>query len=70
MVWINVDKPLKSCTLHSANSCTYVMKKSETNFKGINRIKRDGGWISFPNQSAALIFFEDLYPNYEWREHC
>ena len=50
--WVNVDGPLKSCTLH-ALGCTYEMKKAETDYKGLRRIKRDGGWLPFDNPAAA-----------------
>lgn len=50
--WVNVDFPLKSCTLH-ALGCTYEMKKAETDYKGLRRMKRDGGWLQFDSATVA-----------------
>lgn len=44
MVWMNIDKPIKKCTIHQDSSCTYVKNKKETQYKGIEELKRDGGW--------------------------
>ncbi|WP_281179246.1 hypothetical protein [Vulcanibacillus modesticaldus] len=35
MVWMNIDKPTKKCTIHSDANCTYVKKKKETLYKGL-----------------------------------
>ena len=58
--WVNVDKPTKTCTIHR-RECGHVLK-SETPYKGIKRLKRDGGWFSFASAEEA----ED-YCKREWQ---
>ena len=70
MVWLNVDKPTKKCTLHMNSSCTYMQKKSETPYKGIGHLKRDGGWLSFNDVKQATIYQETNFPIYQLIDHC
>ncbi|ODA39420.1 hypothetical protein [Desulfosporosinus sp. BG] len=44
MIWLDVDKPTHKCTLHTDGSCTYWQKKRETKFKGLGKLKYDGGY--------------------------
>jgi len=61
MFWVNVDKPdNKTCTIHS-EGCGHILK-SETPYKGIGELKRDGGWFCF----ASLEEAENYYQR-EWR---
>ena len=53
MVWVNIDKPTKKITIHTNENCTYVVDKKETPYKGIEELKRDGGWISFNGEDEA-----------------
>lgn len=59
--WVNVDIPTKSF-LH-VEGCRFEVNKKETLLKGIEEIKKDGGWISFPSLSEAEKFFKQKYPN-------
>jgi len=52
MVWVNVDIPTKKCVIHT-EQCNYAKRKTETRFKGIEELKRDGGWFSFPSLHQA-----------------
>ena len=70
MVWLNVDKPIKKCTLHMNISCTHLQKKSETRYKGIEYLKRDGGWMSFADPKLAKLFHQSYLPEYEFIDHC
>jgi hypothetical protein len=70
MVWLNVDKPTKKCTLHMNDSCTYLLKKSETPYKGIGNLKRDGGWLSFADPKLASLYHQSNLPEYDFAEHC
>ena len=56
MIWVNVDKPTKKLTIHTDPSCEYVLNKRETNCKGIEEMKRDGGWVSFDNLEKAKYY--------------
>ncbi|HBV87533.1 MAG TPA: hypothetical protein DEF42_12975 [Desulfosporosinus sp.] len=70
MVWLNVDKPLRTCTLHTDDCCIYWIKKEETNYKGLGHLKRDGGWLSFNDEKEAVIHKETSFPKYQLINHC
>ena len=53
MIWMNVDKPTKKCTIHTDPGCQYVLNKRETPLKGVEELKSDGGWLSFASQGDA-----------------
>lgn len=69
MVWVNVDKPTKNCTIHGSN-CIFVLRKRETKYKGLGKIKRDGGWILFESVEDAYTFCKERFPEYKVRRHC
>jgi len=70
-LWVNIDIPLKRCTFHGCPSCIYVLKKKETDYKGIGRLKRDGGWIGFSNIETAQIYCKDFFnKGYLKKTHC
>ena len=58
---MNVDIPTKSF-LH-VEGCRFEVNKKATLLKGIEEIKKDGGWFSFPSLSEAKKYFEQKYPN-------
>lgn len=64
-VWVNVDKPTKTCTIHADEGCTYVKDRQETPFKGVGELKRDGGWISFNSVDEARNWCQSKYTRYE-----
>lgn len=70
VVWVNVDIPSKHFVFHSALSCNYVGKMEETPFKGIGRLKRDGGWLSFDDRRTALTTHVEKFEGYKVIEHC
>lgn len=60
--WMNVDRHLKRCVLHQA-ACRYAIGKHETPFKGVGRMKRDGGWLGFGSGAEARAYYDrDLQP--------
>ena len=59
--WVNVDFPLKSCTLHRVE-CSYAMNRAETEYKGMGEMKRDGGWLHFANLFAAEQYCQEHFP--------
>lgn len=69
-IWMNIDHPLKTCTIHGDPLCPYVQKMAETKYKGIEELKRDGGWLSFKNIREAKEFHLTKYDRYKWKEHC
>lgn len=59
MIWVNIDKPTKKITIHTDPNCIYI-PKGETPYKGIERLKRDGGWLSFSTLSEAQDYCNNL----------
>ncbi|EHQ89894.1 hypothetical protein [Desulfosporosinus youngiae] len=70
MVWLDVDQPAKKCTLHMNDNCSYLQKKSETLYKGIGDLKRDGGWLSFTDPKLAKLYHQINWPDYQFIDHC
>ena len=70
MAWLNIDLPLETCTYHGGQGCPYVFEKSETNLKGLEDIKRDGGWKEFPNYLAAWRFHNENFGRFKFINHC
>lgn len=62
-IWVNINRPTKKCTLHTNLSCPYVLAIKETNRKGIEDLKRDGGWKSFSGYIEAMDYCK------EWKEN-
>jgi hypothetical protein len=67
-VWANIDIPTKTYTIHK--DCNYVARKRETQLKGIERLKRDGGWLSFKSRQKAKKHRKNDYANFKIVEHC
>lgn len=61
MVWLNIDKPCKRCTIH-IEPCRrvsyYIKGEGKPQFKGIEELKRDGGWFSFHSIEEAEDFYK------------
>jgi hypothetical protein len=70
MIWVNVDKPTKRCTIHANPNCVYVIRKRETSYKGIEKMKRDGGWLSFSTIEDAESFCKTKFFGYSTIRHC
>ncbi len=66
---MNIDKSMKKCTIHSDSNCSYVKNKQETEHKGVGEIRRDGGWLSFPNIREAKDYYLSKYDRYTLIEH-
>jgi hypothetical protein len=70
MVWVNIDKPTKKCTIHSNMRCQYVLRRSETPLKGIGEIKRDGGWLPFETMIEAENYCSGNHTRYNISVCC
>jgi hypothetical protein len=70
MVWVNVDRPTRRCTLHTNLDCVYVARKQETLYKGLEKMRRDGGWFSFPTLKDAERFCKTRFSDYSIIRHC
>jgi hypothetical protein len=67
-IWINIDDPTKKFTLH--HHCQFTEKIKETPYKGVNTLKRDGGWLQVVSLRAAEKLYENSYSNYSFVNHC
>lgn len=70
MIWLNVDKPTKKCTLHTDGSCIHWQNKRVTPFKGLGKLKHDGGWLNFVSSEQAMLYYQSNFPEYEFIDHC
>ncbi len=70
MAWMNIDLPLKSCTFHGADACRFVMDKGETSHKGVEDLRRDGGWMQFDRYLQAWYFYREHFGNFKFINHC
>ncbi|MEL1135061.1 hypothetical protein AAC978_07735 [Desulfitobacterium sp. THU1] len=62
-MWINIDKPTKKVTLHEKH-CSFV-PTTDSKYKKINNMGRDGGWKEFKNREEALRFYGDNFPEFK-----
>jgi hypothetical protein len=56
MFWFEVDNSNQTATLHRGE-CIHKAPK-ETDRKGINQMRTDGGWFSFESVGEAMRFFK------------
>lgn len=59
MVWVNIDRVFKTCTIHMERCryvSYYVKGEGKPQFKGIEELKRDGGWFSRNSIGEARDF--------------
>lgn len=58
-VWIDIDKPTKTFSIHSQNN------SRNPKFKGINQILRDGGWFEKESYEASITLYKSQYSDYK-----
>jgi hypothetical protein len=56
MFWLEVDNSTHTATLHRGE-CIHIAPE-ETDRKGINQMRTDGGWFSFESVGEAMRFFK------------
>ena len=61
LFWANIDVPTQMFTVHRSD-CIYKPKISQ--YKGVNKIERSGGWMSFEDVQAAKTFFDKEYSSF------
>jgi len=66
--WLNVDKPTGAWKLHK-KSCRFC-KPNETYLKGVNHMKKDGGWFEFESYQSAYKFCETDRKHFEYWQPC
>ncbi|SEQ93094.1 hypothetical protein [Piscibacillus halophilus] len=67
-VWVNIDLPTKRLEVH--RECAHTNQMCETPYKGVGKLKRDGGWIRFRNAEVAIQRLKEEYDQYECLIHC
>jgi len=51
-MWLNIDKPLRTATLHAHDCCT-LRNPIGTDFKPNGSLGRDGGWFEAADVDVA-----------------
>jgi hypothetical protein len=69
-VWVNVDIRTKTCTIHKNLHCAFIINMNDSNLKGINVLRQDGGWLSFESLEEGNLFCHDQYSGYRLIVHC
>jgi len=57
MFWLDVDKPTKTATVHR-DECVHAVPGGGEQ-KGVNEMRRDGGWFSFDSVGEAMRFHKE-----------
>jgi hypothetical protein len=65
MFWLNADKTTNIYKLHRV-SCRYG-KPRETEYKGVDKMKRNGGWFKFASFEDAYRFYTRKKINAIWQ---
>jgi len=58
---LNIDKPLRTATLHS-DTCSRVPVPYETEYKKKNKLGRDGGWFTVDSEDKAKALAQSVAP--------
>lgn len=70
MIWANIDIPTKSFTIHHDAGCRHVFERGETPLKGLDELKRDGGWIQFETFLQAHDFWSENFGGFRLVQCC
>jgi putative restriction endonuclease len=70
VLWLNVDKPLKSQILHYEKGCPDVQLIGVGKYKPVGKLGRDGGWLSFSNVASAVADAKSRVPKFEHLRAC
>lgn len=66
--WVNVNKTTGVWKLHK-ESCRFC-NPHETSLKGINQMKKDGGWFEFKSYQSAYEVFQTDHIHLEYWQPC
>jgi hypothetical protein len=66
--WLNVDKVTCAWKLHK-DSCIFC-KPVESNTKGVNQMKRKGGWFKHETYQSAYTFYQKEHRHPEYWQPC
>ena len=62
--WVNVDLPTSSYRLHKT-ICPYCTPR-QTLWKGVESLKRDGGWFEFETKDEAKKYMKNIKRKVKW----
>jgi hypothetical protein len=68
MLWINVDRSTGAWKLHK-ELCRYCNPKESKN-KGLEELKKDGGWIQADSYKSAYELFRTNHRENEYWQPC
>jgi hypothetical protein len=68
MFWLNADKITGAWKLHK-DSCMFSTP-TESKYKGINQMKRKGGWFKQETYQSAYTFFQKEHIKPEYWQPC
>jgi hypothetical protein len=63
---LNIDKPLRTSTLHET-TCAYIPKPHGTHLKPLEHLGRDGGWFAASSEPAAKAIADREFPDGEFK---
>ena len=66
--WLNVDKQQGAWKLHK-EACRFC-KPVESSQKGVNHMKKRGGWFQFESFQNAYEFYKTDHNNLEYWQPC
>lgn len=69
LLWLNVDKPVKSLVIHNEDGCWDERKKGRGKYKPVGKLGtvqlgRDGGWLPFQSHSEIREYARKTWPNF------
>jgi hypothetical protein len=64
-MFLNIDKPHRAATLHSAG-CPHLPQPLGTQFKPIDELGRDGGWFLVNSEVQARAIWQEKYSRAEF----
>jgi hypothetical protein len=68
MFWLNINRLTGAWKLHKA-SCRFC-NPQETRNRGLNELKKDGGWIQMDSYESAREYYESDHPKNEYWQPC
>jgi len=68
MFWLNIDRPTGVWKIHK-ESCRFCVPQ-ETKNKGLNELKKDGGWIQKESIESAYTYFNKDHNHNEYWQPC
>jgi hypothetical protein len=68
MFWLNADKVTGAWKIHK-DTCRFC-NPVESKVKGVNKMKRNGGWFKHETYQSAYTFFQKQHEPVEYWQPC